>query len=248
MRSLGEHQIEQSGASAQRRASAQWRVTRSDRRPQNTESGAAGQRRAFRLEGLRQPRIRSLVLSDGDEDHGPVRHVALLRGIGPMNPNMRNEKLRGVLEGLGFCNVQTVISSGNVVFDTDAGDVSALEARIEAAWPEQLGFRSTTIIRTREQMQDLVARNPFGDRADTPGTSLQVTFLKHEPDVNLELPFTAEAGDYTIVAFEDRVICSVIDLTGSRTPDLMRSLEKMLGREITTRTWKTVHRILRKLS
>jgi uncharacterized protein (DUF1697 family) len=177
-----------------------------------------------------------------------VRHVALLRGIGPLNPNMRNEKLRGVFEGLGFCNVQTVISSGNVVFDTDSGDVSALEARIEAAWPEQLGFRSTTIIRTREQIQDLVARNPFGDRADTPGTSLQVTFLKHEPDVNLELPFTADAGDYTIVAFEDRVICSVVDLTGSRTPDLMRSLEKMLGREITTRTWKTVHRILRKLS
>ena len=33
----------------------------------------------------------------GYEDRGPVRHVALLRGIGPMNPNMRNEKLRGVL-------------------------------------------------------------------------------------------------------------------------------------------------------
>ncbi len=47
---------------------------------------------------------------------------------------------------------------------------------------------------------------------------------------------------------DDRVICSVVDLTGSRTPDLMRWLEKMLGKEITTRTWTTVHRILRKLS
>lgn len=178
-----------------------------------------------------------------------MRHVALLRGIGPMNPNMRNDKLRGVFEDLGFTAVQTVISSGNVVFETDSRDVSALEARIESAWPEQLGFRSTTIIRTADQIRDLVARNPFGDRADTPGrTSLQVTFLKHPPDVELELPHTAGDGAYTIVAFEDRVISSVVDLTGSRPPDLMRGLERMFGKEITTRTWKTVHRILRKLS
>jgi uncharacterized protein (DUF1697 family) len=177
-----------------------------------------------------------------------VRYVALLRGIGPLNPNMRNENLRGVFESLGFRNVETVISSGNVLFDADWRDVSALEARIEDAWPEQLGFRSTTIIRTCDQMQDLVAKNPFGDRADTPATSFQVTFLKREPDVDLEVPYASDTGDYTIVAVDDRVICSVVDLTGSRTPDLMRWLEKMLGKEITTRTWKTVHRILRKLS
>jgi uncharacterized protein (DUF1697 family) len=163
-----------------------------------------------------------------------------------MNPNMRNEKLRGVFENLGFGNVQTVISSGNVVFETDPQDVSQMEARIEAAWPEQLGFRSTTIIRTSEQIYDLVARNPFGDRPDTPASSLQVTFLKREPGVNLELP--ADTHGFTIVATEDRAICSALDLTGPGTPDLMRQLEKLLGKEITTRTWKTVHRILRKLS
>jgi hypothetical protein len=135
------------------------------------------------------------------------------------------------------------------VFDTDSGDVSALEARIEA----QLGLSNSASGAPRSSALASRCRTsspggPFGDRADTPGTSLQVTFLKHEPDVNLELPFTADAGDYTIVAFEDRVICSAVDLTGSRTPDLMRSPEKIVGREITTRTWKMVHRILRKLS
>jgi uncharacterized protein (DUF1697 family) len=165
-----------------------------------------------------------------------------------MNPNMRNDKLRGVFEHLGFHSVHTVISSGNVVFDSQSRDVEALEARIEAAWPEQLGFHSTTIIRTRDQVEDLVARDPFDGLADTPATSLQVTFLKHELDVTLELPHVANGGDYTIVAYEDRAICSVVDLTGSGTPDLMRSLEKTFGNQITTRTWKTVHRILRKVS
>jgi uncharacterized protein (DUF1697 family) len=180
-------------------------------------------------------------------ERGLVRYVALLRGIAPMNPNMRNDRLRGVFENLGFGDVQTVVSSGNIVFETETRDVESLEARIEEAWPEQLEFQSTTIVRTRQQMDELVAGNPFGDRPDAPASSLQVTFLKHDSDVNLYLPFTADAGDYTIVALEDRVVCSVVDLTTSRTPDLMRSLEKMFGREITTRTWRTVHRIVRKL-
>jgi hypothetical protein len=41
--------------------------------------------------------------------------------------------------------------------------------------------------------------------------------------------------------------CSVIDLTGSKTPDLMVWLEKQFGKQITMRTWKTVGRILGKL-
>lgn len=177
-----------------------------------------------------------------------MRYVALLRGIGPSNPNMRNDKLRGVVESLGYRDVGTVISSGNVVFEADSPDVSELEARIQAAWPEQLGFTSTTIVRSRDQIERLVAKNPFGDRADTSATSFQVTFLKHEPDVDMEVPYTPESGGYTVGFFEDRVICSVVDLTSSRTPDLMRSFEKMFGKEITTRTWKTVHRILGKLA
>jgi hypothetical protein len=39
----------------------------------------------------------------------------------------------------------------------------------------------------------------------------------------------------------------VIDLTSAKTPDLMRWLEKEFGKEITTRTYKTVQRILKKL-
>jgi uncharacterized protein (DUF1697 family) len=50
-----------------------------------------------------------------------------------MNPNMRNEKLRGVFEGLGLTNVKTVISSGNVLFESPREDVPALEAEIEDA-------------------------------------------------------------------------------------------------------------------
>lgn len=77
-----------------------------------------------------------------------MRYVALLRGIAPTNPNMHQAKLCGVLERLGFGNVRGVISSGNVVFASRARNVPRLEATIEKAWPKELGFRSTTIVRT----------------------------------------------------------------------------------------------------
>ena len=89
-------------------------------------------------------------------------YVALLRGIAPMNPNQRNERLRGVCEDLGLRNVRTVISSGNVVFETDTNDVPALEATLEAAWLDRLDFTSTTIIRSRSDLQSMVEADPFG--------------------------------------------------------------------------------------
>jgi hypothetical protein len=50
-----------------------------------------------------------------------------------------------------------------------------------------------------------------------------------------------------VLGIHDRIICSVVDLTRTKTPDLMRWLEKEFGREITTRTWRTVGRILKKM-
>lgn len=88
-------------------------------------------------------------------------YVALLRGIGPANPNQRHEKLRDVFEELGFEDVRTVISSGNVLFRSDSTDIEEMEATIEAAWPEKLGFSSTTIIRSTPDLQGLVELDPF---------------------------------------------------------------------------------------
>lgn len=88
-------------------------------------------------------------------------YVALLRGIGPGNPNMRNERLRGVFAGLGFGKVRTVLASGNVLFEDPSRAIRAFETRIEMALPQALGFRSTAIIRSRNQLEALVNDDPF---------------------------------------------------------------------------------------
>jgi uncharacterized protein (DUF1697 family) len=156
-----------------------------------------------------------------------AKYIALLRGIAPMNPNMRNNKLREFFEGLGFRNVRTVISSGNVIFDPPAGGDSnnpgALEEKIEENLPQKLGFNSSTIIRSREQLLELEKKDFFKGKEDLPESRFNITFLKRAP---FEVPF-------------------VVDTTQQgNTPNMMLEHEKKYGREITTRTWKTVLRIL----
>jgi uncharacterized protein (DUF1697 family) len=172
----------------------------------------------------------------------------MLRGIGPTNPNMRGEKLRGVFESLGFGNVQSVITSGNILFESDVTDVAKLETMVETALPEQLGFTSTTIIRSQAELQMLVDANPFPGMTQGRETYLTVTFLKHPPTEVPKFPYKPESQGYEVFKLYDRAITATLDQTHEKTPNLMRYLEKQFGKQITTRTWNTVNRLLKKLN
>lgn len=163
-----------------------------------------------------------------------------------MNPNMRNEKLRSVFEHLGFSKVQTVISSGNVLFETHATDHKILEHMIERALPEQLGFTSTTIVLAQEELKDIAAHNPFKGREHSSKTYLTVTFGKEEFKAPFETPYVIKEKGSSILRIYGRSVFSLVELTG-KTPDLMTWLEKTFSKQITTRTWKTVGRIIEKL-
>jgi uncharacterized protein (DUF1697 family) len=175
-------------------------------------------------------------------------YVALLRGIGPGNPNMRNDRLREVFESLGYHSVRTVISSGNVLFDSSSSAVRILEAQIEEAIAQGLGFTTTAIIRSKRQIQALVDRDPFMGVQHSDKSNLNVTFMKKRPQTTLSFPYRPPDRDYIILGLHGREICSVIDLTSAKTPDLMAWMEKEFGKAITTRTYNTVRRVLRRFN
>lgn len=172
-------------------------------------------------------------------------YVALLRGITPGNPNMRNEKLRGVFEELGFTNVRSLISSGNIIFESASDNTVSLEDQIEKAINEKLGFKSTTIIRSKDQLQKLLDNDPFNGTEHTPTTQLNVTFLKNDSSLDFQLPYKVPGKVYMVLAKVDDAICTSFSITDGKTPDLMVWLEKRFTKEITTRTWKTVQRIVK---
>jgi uncharacterized protein (DUF1697 family) len=173
--------------------------------------------------------------------------VALLRGIGP-SPNMRNEHLRRAAAGVGLRNVATVISSGNVLFETQMSDLASVEAKLEKAWRDTLGFESTTIIRTQEELEALVELAPYGKRQHGPKTYLLVTFAKGSMRFEHKLPYRPRGQAYQIVAVTPREIFTVTDNTRQSTPDVMSWIEAEFGKAVTSRTWLTVARILKRMA
>lgn len=153
-----------------------------------------------------------------------MKYVAFIRGVGPENPNMHGSKLKRFFEGLGFHNVQTVIASGNVIFESEESGNTILEKRIEDNLPKKLHFSRAVIVRNDKYLQNLYRSDPFNGKEDAPNSRLNVTFLK-------------KGGE----------VFSVIDPESKKTPQVMRELEKDNGKQITMRTWKTIGKIIKRM-
>jgi hypothetical protein len=194
---------------------------------------------------------------------GMTKYAAMIRGIGPGNPNMKGSELARAFASLGFTNVRPVITSGNVLFESDITDTARLEAIAEEALPRLLGFSREVFIRSQAQLQALVDVDPFAGlvHKNAGKTYLTVTFFKSPPVsspvgsaapgtpvANLPpLPHQPQGKPFEFISLVDGALCSVVDLTTGKTPDLMAWLERQFGKQLTTRTWATVGRLLKKL-
>lgn len=171
-----------------------------------------------------------------------MKYVAFLRGINSgKNPMIKMEVLRKAFEELGFENVKTVISSGNVIFETANIDTDALELEIESNLPDKIGFKSSAFVYKSDELQQLIEKNPFSNIELSSQVKPYVTFIKNGMRIPLSLPY--EGDGFTILENFHGMVCSTVDFSKSNSPALMKVLDKELGKENTTRSWKTVEKV-----
>ncbi|MHB1110999.1 MAG: DUF1697 domain-containing protein [Devosia sp.] len=166
--------------------------------------------------------------------------VALLRGINLGQRQMKNADLKDEFEKLGFENVRTLIASGNVLFDGEAE--KGTQARIEKALRERFGFAIGTVLRTQEELKELVKSDPFKGRKEDKDTKLYVTFLAEPTEKPLPMPFGIE-GDFEVVKLTGReVFILAFRLPSGRFGLGMEAVWKHFGKQLlwTSRNWNTV--------
>lgn len=107
--------------------------------------------------------------------------MAFLRGINVGgNHIIKMAELRSVLEEIGMRSVQTYIQSGNFLFDSHE-PAAELEGRFEERLAFAFGFPVPTLIRSAEEMQDIIARCPYSFAALSDKQSIHLALLKHPP-------------------------------------------------------------------
>ncbi len=108
--------------------------------------------------------------------------IALLRGINVGGHNKcPMADLKACCEKLGWSNVRTYINSGNVVFESAEKNEEKLRRALEAAIEKKFGFHSDVVVRTRQELTEVLEANPFAKRKDVKPGYLLVVFLSADP-------------------------------------------------------------------
>lgn len=176
------------------------------------------------------------------------KYIAFLRGINVGGHHkVPMAELKKEFEQLGFENISTILNSGNIIFDAIAENTDSIENIISAHLEKHFDFHIPTIVRTSETINELYLTQPFQKTTLNKDMRLYISFLKSDTKSDLKLPWTSEDGSYKIIGKRDKDILSNLDLAISQTPKAMEALEKHFGKDITTRNWNTIEKIVKKL-
>jgi uncharacterized protein (DUF1697 family) len=171
-----------------------------------------------------------------------ARQIALLRGI---NLGSRNRvsmpDLRTALGEAGFEDVATLVQSGNIVL-TSSKNPKTLEREITELVLGAFGVESATVVRSRDELEGVIERNPIADGPSAPKL-FQVTFCSGEPDAGAVAKLAGQDfGDEQVVVIGREAYAW--HPGGIQKSKLARELGKALGGAGTARNWNTVTKLL----
>jgi uncharacterized protein (DUF1697 family) len=167
--------------------------------------------------------------------------IALLRAI-----NLAGGKsfamfvLRDFMADLSFSNVQTLLQTGNIVFQGGSQSTADLEHLLEMEAKARLGLNTSFFVRSAQDWEALVSRNPFPEKARRDPSRLIAMFLKNAPDAKslAALRTTIKGPEIVDVAEKQAYIYYPAGIGRSRLTNAL--IESKLGTRGTGRNWNTV--------
>jgi uncharacterized protein (DUF1697 family) len=117
-----------------------------------------------------------------------MRYIAFLRGVNVGGRIVKMTELKACLEKAGLKNVQTILQSGNVIFESDKTHTPDLKQQIEETLTQTFSYPAKVQVISIENLKKIIQTNPF---TDAPADYHQyVIFIEND----LEAELVAEAG------------------------------------------------------
>lgn len=174
-----------------------------------------------------------------------IQLVAFLRGINVGGHHkVPMADLRQLLTDLGYQQVRTLLNSGNVVFRAPDRSLHEMEAELEQQLAQAFGFPIPVFLFYDHEIVSLFIHHPFNGLEQTDKIKHYASFLKESPSADFTLPWQSADGSCQILALHDKAIFSLLELKATKTPKGMEELENAFGKNITTRNWNTILKIL----
>lgn len=171
----------------------------------------------------------------------PDSRIALLRGINVGGKNMLPMKdLAGMFEDAGCGNVRTFIQSGNVIFTATSSVSNGLAGVIASKIEKRFGYKAPVVLRTAQQLRDVVSNNPFPRAEDI----LHVMFLADRPSPAkiAALDPNRSGPDAFIVRGQEIYLQLPNRVAASKLTNAW--FDSKLGTVSTMRNWRTVTKLL----
>jgi uncharacterized protein (DUF1697 family) len=171
-------------------------------------------------------------------------YVALLRGINVGGRNLITmADLRDLFEGLGFAGVQSLLQSGNLVFRSNhtPGDTleRLLRSESEKRWQRSIDY----FVRTAQEWETIVARNPFPDEAESDPSHLVVLFMEQAPDAKGVAALRAAINGPEVVRVVGKQVYVVYPAGIGRSKLTSTLIEQKLGSRGTGQNWNTIRKL-----
>jgi uncharacterized protein (DUF1697 family) len=167
-------------------------------------------------------------------------YVALLRGInlGPTN-KIAMPALRAMTEELGYTDVATYISSGNLIFRTSK-KAPTVERALTKAITDTFGLTIDVMVRNDAQLKKVLGGNPYPDANPS---QLTVAFLAKPPGPKAKEQVAAAAAEHEPFTFGDR--CVYVNYShGLANSKLAAQFSSIIGVSSTVRTIRTVAKLV----
>jgi uncharacterized protein (DUF1697 family) len=169
-------------------------------------------------------------------------YISFLRGVNMAGHNsIKMPELSVLFKNLGFSDTKTYIQSGNVIFSSaDQIPVTDLSAKIENGILKRFNFTVPALIRTLNEILQVITVNPFLLQKNSDPTKMAVIFLQSAPSEDQIRK--VEDINYPPDKFEiiDREIFIYCPNGFGKTKLYTNFFEKKMGVIGTARNWKTI--------
>jgi uncharacterized protein (DUF1697 family) len=151
-------------------------------------------------------------------------------------------ELREALSDGGLDEVRTYLQSGNVVLTSDASP-EQVARKCKKLIADRLGLEIEVVVRTRDELAEVVKRNPLRKVAKEP-KRYQVSFLAGEPDPEIVRKLSAAAVAQEKLTHVGREIYAWHPDGVGRSKLAAQLGGSELGVTATSRNWTTVTKLL----